>query len=279
MKKLKIRKAFAPGDWGDRNPILGVCLPLYLLPVDEVIKCPHPDPVCVCGGGGRCCVLKGQNSCGVTPWSLSLPDSRLGKGAAPLPIPGWVQGLDPGLGMQPGNLAGVMVGLASELSLQLHRSSSPGNCWLSDLCKMPVSSSERGQGSGDEGEGLFVAIIPSCCLPRRRKGGGPPALLPLAAHQHAVPAALRGSLLALCLQGYGQGGFGREAERVLARPHQAPLGNRVQAEIQASPKLPVCVCVAPISVLPSEGPHFLWKPHVPFKHRPCAGPPGPAVQW
>lgn len=65
MKKLKIRKAFAPGDWGDRNPILGVCLPLYLLPVDEVINVRTCDPVCVCGGGGDAVYLRG--TCGVTP--------------------------------------------------------------------------------------------------------------------------------------------------------------------------------------------------------------------
>lgn len=169
-----------------------------------------------------------------------------------------------------------MVGLASELSLQLHRSSSPGNCWLSDLCEMPVSSSERGQGSGDEGEGflLFLAI-PSCCLP---PGGGRGVWAtcpscPLAAHQHAVPADLRGLLLALCLQGYGQGGFGREAERGVSQASPGPTGKQGPGRNPGFPKLP-SLCVAPISVLPSGGDLISFESLMcPFKHWPLCWAP------
>ena len=78
MKKLKIRKAFAPGEWGDRNPILGVCLPLYLLPIDEVINVRTWDPSMRVWMWGRCCV-PAWHLWGHPRGSLSFPDSRLGK--------------------------------------------------------------------------------------------------------------------------------------------------------------------------------------------------------
>ena len=89
---------------------------------------------------------------------------------------------------------------------------------------MPTSSSEIGQGSGDEGEGflLFLAVPLAVCPPEEKgRVWATCPSCPLAAHQVSGPAAVRGSLLALCLQGYGQGGFGREAERgvSLTRPH------------------------------------------------------------
>lgn len=97
---------------------------------------------------------------------------------------------------------------------------------------------------------------------------------PLAAHQLSGPAAVRGSSLALGLQGYGQGGFGREAERGLARPHQAPLGNRVQAEIQASLDLPVRVWLLAVP-WPQQGTSFPSKASCALSNTgPCAGPPG-----
>ena len=238
--------------------------------------CPYLGPSVGVWRWGRCCV-PAWHLWGHPSGSLSLPDPRLGK-EHPHPHPWLGAGSGPpGLGMQPGNL---MEDGGSGFRAQpaaTHGSRSPGNCWLSDLCEMPVSSSERGQGSGDEGEGflLFVAI-PSCCLPQEEEGRvwATCPSCPLAAHQHAGPAAVRGSLLALCLQGYSQGGFGREAERVLARPHQAPLGNRVQAEIQASLNLPVCVWLLAVSC-PQEGTSFPLKASSALSNAgPCAGPPG-----
>ena len=62
--------------------------------------------------------------------------------------------------------------------------------------------------------------------------------------------------------------------RVLARPHQAPLGNRVQAEIQASLNFPVCVWLLSVSC-PQEGTSFPLKASCALSNTgPCAGPPG-----
>lgn len=84
--------------------------------------------------------------------------------------------------MQPGN---PMVGGGSVFLVQAAttpKSDSFGSQWPGDYCKMLISSSERGHGSGAEGEEflLFVAILFSLSFPRRRREvcrlPAPPAL-------------------------------------------------------------------------------------------------------
>lgn len=128
-----------------------------------------------------------------------------------------------------------------------------------------------------KGKDFFCSLLsPLAVSPQEEEGGvwATCPSCPLAAHQHAVRAALRGSLLALCLQGYGQGGFGREAERGVSQASPGPLGNRVQAEIQASLNFPVCVWLLSVSC-PQEGTSFPLKASCALSNTgPCAGPPG-----
>lgn len=118
-------------------------------------------------------------------------------------------------------------------------------------------------------------LSPSCCLP---PGGGRGVWAtcpscPLAAHQHAVPAALRGSLLALCLQGYGQVALAGK-QRVLARltgPHWETGSGRNPG----FPKLPSLVLWLLSVSCPQEGTSFPLKASCALSNTgPCAGPPG-----
>lgn len=127
-----------------------------------------------------------------------------------------------------------------------------------------------------KGKDFFCSLLsPLAVSPQEEEGGGWATCpsCPLAAHQHAVPADLRGLLLALCLQGYGQGGFGREAERGVSQASPGPTGKQGPGRNPGFPKLP-SLCVAPISVLPSGGDLISFESLMcPFKHWPLCWAP------
>lgn len=95
--------------------------------------------------------------------------------------------------MQPGKpmFGGGSVFLAQAATTP--RSDSSGSQWHGDYCKMLISSSERGHGSGDEGEGFL--LLPSHSHYLLPVGGGKyvgclpllPSQLP---HQHAKPTVM-----------------------------------------------------------------------------------------
>lgn len=89
--------------------------------------------------------------------------------------------------------SGWWVWLPSAGCRTIHGSDSPRNQWLSDLCKMSMSSSERGQEM--KGRISFVCCHPLVLPPPSRRRGvcrSPASPAPWLPHQHAGPAAAEG---------------------------------------------------------------------------------------
>ena len=107
----------------------------------------------------------------------------------------------------------------------------PGSQWRGDRCEIPISSSERGHGSGDEGEGfpLFVASPVLLSPPRRRKGVW--AACPSAASSACRARCCREGPCRLCAYKVKAKAASAEEQRgVLARFREAPLHKRVWQE-------------------------------------------------
>ena len=182
---------------------------------------------------------------GSPQWILKPPWSQVGKGAPPPCIPGWVQGLD-SLGWECSLATSWrMVGLASELSLQLHMGAvvleTVGSVIFA-RCQWAVLREGRDQEM--KGKDFFCSLLSLLAVsPGRRRGGcGPPA--PPAPWLLINTQGLllwEGPCWLCAFKVTAKVALAGKQRGVLARPHQAPLGNRVQAEIQASLNLPVCV--------------------------------------
>lgn len=171
-----------------------------------------------------------------------------------------------------------MVSLASEFSLQLHM----GAVVLEIVGLVIFAGCQRavpreGRDQEMKGKGFFCSLLSLLLSPlRRRRGGcGPPAAPApwlLINSQGLLPR--EGPRWLCACKVTAKVALAGKQRGVLARPHQAPLGNRVQAEIQASLDLPVGVWLLAVP-WPQQGTSFPSKASCALSSPgPCAGPPG-----